>query len=165
MAKVLLVIAPNDYQDKEYGDTKQALESAGHTTVTTSTVEEAQGKFGGSAKADVLLKDAKQEDYDAVAFIGGPGCFQYFDNQTALSLAKDFFNANKLTCAICAAPIILANAGILEGKKATAYDGTELTKKGITYTGSDVEQDGLIITANGPMSASQFGETISKALS
>jgi protease I len=167
MSKILSVISPNDFQDKEYGDSKAALEIAGHEVITASAAGTAHGKFGAEVDVDVLLSDASADEYDAIMFIGGPGAFEYFDDPIALNLAQDFYNAGKLTTAICAAPSILANAGLLEGKTVTCWDGEAGTLKeaGANYTGGSVEVDGLIVTGNGPMSATAFGETIAKALS
>lgn len=166
MSKILIIIAAEGYQDHEYGAPKAILEAAGHETITCSTAEKAFGKFGDSTDVDVLLKDAKSDDYDAVAFIGGPGSFQYFDDPKAHELAKSFYDSNKLTCAICAAPGTLANAGLLEGKTATCWEGEgdHLREKGANYTGADVEKDGNLITASGPPAAEEFGQAIMDAL-
>ena len=166
MAKILSVISPEEYQDIEYDDSKKALEKNGHTVITSSTAPEAHGKYGGIQKTDVLLDDVNPEDYDAICFIGGPGCHDYFDDPVAHNLAKAFLNSNKLTTAICAAPSILANAGLLKGVNATCFSGQadNLKKRGANYIGSHVEQDSLIITADGPNSAKAFGEKIAEAL-
>ena len=84
----------------------------------------------------------------------------------ALSLAQKFFNANKVVGAICWAPVILARSGILARRKATCWDGAkdDLVKAGATYTGEKVTVDNTIITADGPESALDFGQTIVKAL-
>ena len=166
MAKILSVIAHQDFQDKEYGDSKAALEEAGYEVITASTTNVAHGSFDAEVEVDVMLSDVSSDDYDAIAFIGGAGCFEYFDDPTALNLAQDFYNAGKITAAICAAPSILANAGLIEGKKATCWEGESgnLKEKGGDYTGGNVEVDGLIITSDGPRSATKFGETIANSL-
>lgn len=167
MAKVLSIIAAEGYQDQEYEDSKKALEKRGHTVITASTVPEAHGKFDSTTKTDILLNEVKTEEYDAVAFIGGPGCSQYFNHPIAHNIAKSFYEAGKPTCAICAAPSILANAGLLKDKEATCYESEaqNLTNKGSIFTGKAVTIDGNIITANGPKAAKKFGKKIAKALS
>ena len=166
MARILSIIAPTDFQDKEYGDSKAALEKAGHTVMTASTELIAHGKFGAHVNVDFYLYDVNPNEFDAVMFIGGPGCFEYFDDPTVLKLARDFYKSGKLTTAICAAPSILANAGILKGKKATCWEGESdtLIAKGAEYTGKDIEVDGSVITGDGPMSATKFGKTIAEKL-
>jgi protease I len=72
----------------------------------------------------------------------------------------------KIVGAICIAPVTLANAGILTGKKATVFESEtkKLKDKGANCTRKNVERDGKTITANGPKAAKEFGETIAKAL-
>ena len=166
MSNILSIIAAKGYQDKEYGDSRTVLEQHGHTVATASTTEVAHGKFGGSVEADLLLTDVDPEDYDAIVFIGGPGCYQYYNDPIALDLARKFFESGKVTAAICSGPGILANAGVLKGKKATCWDGEaeRLKKSGATYTGEGVERDGIIVTGAGPADAADFGELIHEAL-
>jgi protease I len=134
--------------------------------VTASTVQEATGKFGSKANVDILLKDVAPEDYDAVLFVGGPGTFVYFEDPTAHSIARAFYEAGKPTCAICAAPGILAHAGLLKGKRVTSWPGVRelVEEKGGIHTQQPVEQEGTLITADGPSSAKAFGEKIAEAL-
>ena len=102
-----------------------------------------------------------------LAGVGGSGASVFFDDPTAHKIAKDFLDAGKLTTAICAAPSILANAGLLQNIRSTCFpsQADNLKEKGANYTGTPVEQDGLIITADGPNSATAFGEKIAEALS
>lgn len=167
MAKVLSIIAPNGFQDIEYSDSKLALEESGHDVTTASSQPHATGKLGLEVETDVLISEINPEEYDAIAFIGGPGIYDFFDNQDLQDMAKTFNENGKPTCAICAAPVILANAGLLMDKNVTSFEGEEgtLTAKGALYSGNDVEIDGNIITANGPSSAEKFGQAIADALS
>ncbi|MEM2638356.1 MAG: DJ-1/PfpI family protein, partial [Candidatus Hadarchaeales archaeon] len=91
----------------------------------------------------------------------------YFSNKHALSIAKEAFSAGKVVGAICIAPVILANAGILKGRRATVWDGDfvkMLEAGGAKYTGKNVEVDGKIVTANGPHAAREFGKKIAELL-
>jgi protease I len=166
MAKILSIIAPQDFQDQEYGDCKAVLEKKGHEVITASSQEQATGKSGATVQVDVLLKDINPEDYDAIALIGGKGCYQYFENSLLHEIAQKFVRTGKPTAAICAAPMILANAGLLQGKSSTCWEdeGQNLAAKGAVYTGSSTTVDGNIITANGPSAAKKFGKLIAKAL-
>ncbi|MDD5086856.1 MAG: DJ-1/PfpI family protein, partial [Candidatus Nanoarchaeia archaeon] len=78
-----------------------------------------------------------------------------------------FYESGKITAAICIAPVILANAGVLDGKKATVFPSgkDDIMVRGADYTGEQVTQDGKVITANGPAAARSFGEAIVKELS
>ena len=167
MAKVLMVIANSNFRDEELFHTKEEIESRGHETVIASnSLSEATGSLGGKIKPSILVKDVSFGQYDAIVFVGGSGSALYFDNSSALNLAREFYNDGKITSAICIAPSILANAGILKGKKVTCYvsEKENLESKGAVYTGNDVEVDGKIITANGPNSAHEFGKKIAEML-
>jgi protease I len=166
MAKALMIIAPSGYQDFEYGETRKVLEKKGHEVITSSTVAVAQGALGGETQIDVLFGEIDPQEYDAVIFVGGPGTAIYFQNSVAHKLAREFAESGKITAAICIAPVILANAGLLEGKKSTVFpSGAEdIMRKGALFTDSAIEIDGNIVTANGPKAARKFGKKIAKLL-
>lgn len=167
MEKVLMVIAPNNFRDEEYQKPKEVLENAGFQVVTSSKgVKVAKGMLGATVNVDLDLSKANVEDYVALIFVGGTGSSVYFNDQTALDLAKKAVQSNKVVGAICIAPSILVNAGTLVGKSATCYpsEAQNLKAKGANYTGQPVTVDGKIITANGPAAAKEFGEKIVEVL-
>lgn len=161
-----MVIAAKDFRDPEYYLPKKVLEDRGIKVVTASTSKTAKGAEGGIVNVDVLLKDANDKDYDAVAFIGGPGSYQLHDDPTAHKLAKDTINSGKMLGAICAAVGTIAKAGVLKGKKATCFSGVSdiIKANGANYTGEGVTIDGDIVTADGPKSAKAFGEVLANCL-
>jgi len=165
--KVVMIIASQKFRDEELAEPRAVLSEQGATvTLASSSLTEATGMLGAEAKADVLVEQVKTADYDAIVFVGGSGASEYFTDPKAHELCKSAVAEGKLLCAICIAPGTLANAGVLEGKRATIWKGTaELLKKsGATYTGKDVEIDGKIITAAGPEAAGSFGRAIADAL-
>lgn len=164
--KVLMVIAPVDFRDEEYFETRRVLEDVGNKiTVVNSTGQPSKSSFGKIVKPDKTIYEVSSKEFDAIVFVGGSGTKVYFDNQQALNLSREFNKNGKVIGAICIAPSILANAGILAGKKATCF-GSERENINATgiYTGKSVEQDGKIITANGPLAAKEFGKKIAEAL-
>ncbi|MFH1586641.1 MAG: DJ-1/PfpI family protein [Candidatus Diapherotrites archaeon] len=168
MKKAVFVVSQNMFRDEELFEAKEELDNAGiETKVASLTKETATGKLGGTVKPDLAINEISAKDFDAIVFVGGGGSTVYFGNQAALKLAREFFEKKKIVAAICIAPSILANAGILKGKKATVF-GTEhrnIEEKGATYTDERVTVDGKIITANGPAAAHEFGQKIVEALS
>jgi protease I len=112
-------------------------------------------------KPDVLISD-ERIDYDAIVFVGGGGASEYFHSPVAHALARNFYSHGKVTSAICIAPAILANAGLLKEKKATSFPSSEETLKsrGAVFTMDDVVVDGKIITGVGPEAAKRFGEKL-----
>jgi len=167
MGKVLMIIAPRNFRDEELFHTKEELESSGNSvTIASTTTDKATGMLGRTAKPDITINDVNVDDYDAVVFVGGTGSSIYFNNSKAHEIAITANKKRKLVGAICIAPSILANAGLLKGKKATSYPSEEsnLRLKGADYTGNPVEKDGNIITADGPGSARKFGRMIANSL-
>jgi protease I len=166
--KVLLIIAPQNFRDEELLHTKEELERVGaKTTIASTKTGEVRGMLGARVTPDIKLDQVKVDDYDVVVFVGGSGSAVYFDDKQAISIASEAFSKGKKVCAICIAPVILANAGVLKGKRATAFPDDSVPKiksKGATYTGKSVEVDGNIITANGPAAAREFGRTIAREL-
>ena len=166
--RVLMVIAPENFRDEELLHTKDELERAGvKTTIASSKTGEAKGKLGARVNVALKLDQVKVDDYDAVVFVGGSGSAIYFNDRRALSIASEAFKKGKKVCAICIASVILANAGVLKGKRATVWNGDYIEKiesKGAIYTGKPVEVDGNVITANGPQAAREFGRAIARAI-
>ncbi len=162
-----MVIAHEVFRDEEYAEPREVIERAGvEVIVASSALSEAKGRFGLTAKPDILVKDADIQDYDAVIFVGGGGSREYFEDESALKLARDADEQGKVIGAICIAPHILANAGLIEGKNVTMYrsEVEEVERKGANFTDKDVEVDGNIITARGPEAAADFGEEVVNAL-
>jgi len=91
---------------------------------------------------------------------------EYWDDPVAHAVAQEAVAQGKVLAAICIAPTTLAKAGVLQGKKATVFssEAEELKACGANYTGTSVERDGLIITADGPKAAVEFAEEITRAL-
>lgn len=164
--KVLMVIAPRDFRDEEFFETKEILERSNiDVTVANSTGQPSKSMFGKIVTPDKNFYDVDAKNFDAVVFVGGSGAAVYLNHKRALELAKEFYNSGKVVAAICIAPTILVNAGVLNGKKATSWpsERNNIINVG-NYTGKTVEQDGKIITGNGPPAAKEFGKRIVEAL-
>ncbi len=159
----LLVVAPADFQDRELSGVQEALSGAGADLTIASTVTtEVTGTNDVTVTPSVTLADADVAVYNAVIFIGGPGTEVLLENTDAHALARATLEGGKLLAAICMAPEILANAGLLDGKRATCWTGgvENLTASGAIVVDEPVVVDSNIITGNGPDAAPAFGETI-----
>lgn len=168
MAKrAVMLIAFKDFKDKELFETKQVLEEHGvDVRIASKTKGVATGMDGKTVEVNFDYREILPEDFDAIVFVGGGGASEYFNDDVALGLARDFHNKRKVVAAICIAPSILANAGLLNGREATAFssESSNLRAKGAIYTNEDVTVDKLIITGKGPHAAKQFGEKIAETL-
>lgn len=108
---------------------------------------------------DVTLDVALQDDYDMVVLPGGmPGAQHLREDLRILKLLKKMADAGKYTAAICAAPTVLAEAGILVGKKATSYPGflDKMALPDTQYLSDAVVKDGKVLTSRGPGTAMDF---------
>jgi len=120
MAKILMVVAPERFRDEELFLPKEEFEKAEHQTfIASSKIGVCTGSRGGSIIANLLLKDIHSDDYDAVVFVGGGGSKVFFNDLNAINIEKEMNDKGKIVSAICLAPVILANAGVLKGKNAT----------------------------------------------
>lgn len=165
--KALLIIAPENFRDEELFETKKVLEAAGiKTEVASSQTGVIKGMLGGTQEARKTLFEVNVSDYQAIVFVGGSGASVYFDDALALAIAEEAVRQGKVLAAICIAPSILANAGVLRGKKATAFPSEKenLMNKGADYTGEPVTVDDKIVTASGPAAARDFGWKIVELL-
>ena len=166
--KAVMIIAERNFRDEELLKPKEILEKRGvKVTVASTSLNVAKGMLGARVKPDILVKEIKVDDYDAIIFVGGSGASQYWNDPLAHNIAKEAVKKNKILCAICIAPVTLANAGVLSGKKATVWPSEKgkLEAKGASYTGNPVQVEGKIITAEGPQAAEEFGRSIVEALS
>ncbi len=163
-----MAVAPERFRDEELFVTRDELTRGGHQTDVASTRRgRCQGSRGGSVVATLTLAEARAEDYDAVVFVGGGGSRLLFADEDALRIARRAHEQGRVVAAICLAPVILANAGVLKGKKATVA-GTEaktIEGKGAQYTGPGVTVDGNVVTGNAPKASRLFGQAIDRLLS
>jgi protease I len=165
--RAVLITARQDFRDEELFETRRVLDAAGVETVIASTkIGPIRGMLGNIAEAAILVNQLRVDDYDAIIFVGGLGAAEYFDNLVALNIAREAAHKRKVLAAICIAPTILANAGVLNGVRATSFlsERERLQQAGAIYTGVPVERAGLIITSSGPMAAVLFGQAIADAL-
>jgi len=166
--KIAIIIAFRDFRDEEYFIPKEVLEKSG-AEITTVSAEKgiAVGLQGGEANVEIDFSELKVSDFDAIVFVGGPGASKYLDNETSYKIAEDAVFQGKVLAAICISPTILAKAGVLSGKKATVWSSPLdksaikiLKENGAIYQKEKVVVDGRIITADGPLSAKEFGEAV-----
>lgn len=163
--KRALFVLYQQFEEQEYGKPRMILEDKGVsiTVASSSSRSVLVGHRGMEVQMDINLKDVHVSDYDIIVFIGG---YAYNKNDPeAQRIAQEAVAEGKLLSAICIAPITLAKAGVINGKRVTASTGiSQLEEAGGIFTGNVVERDGLIITANGPYASQKFGEAIAAAL-
>lgn len=167
MATIVMIVPPEQFRDEELFETKNVLEEAGHTaTIASTTAQPCVGMLGGRVVPDLTLAEIQPEQYDAIVLVGGLGVKRFYHDSQVQRLARTMDADGKVVAAICLAPIVLANAGLLHGKRATVMAGEAATieRQGARYAGPGVVVDGRIITGDGPKSARRFGREIAMLL-
>jgi len=107
---------------------------------------------------DTALDRVLAEAFDLVVLPGGlPGADNLALDDRVLNLLRQQVAAGRFVGAICAAPVVLAKAGLLKGKRATCYPGMLNSVKEVTCTGNAIEKDGNVVTSRGPGTALDFG--------
>jgi 4-methyl-5(b-hydroxyethyl)-thiazole monophosphate biosynthesis len=128
---------------------------------------EIEGSRGLRIKVDKTVKDVKIEETDALILPGGsPGYLNLRKEERVKELLKKADEFGRIIAAICGAPTVLADAGVLAGKRCTVYPGLEgeLEKVGGKVSEDAVVRDGNIITSRGPGTAMPFAATVAEAL-
>ncbi len=108
---------------------------------------------------DCTLDVAMHENFDMVVLPGGmPGMTNLKEDPRIIPLLQKMAQDGKYTCAICAAPVVLAEAGLLKDKTATSYPGfvDAMNLPDTTFSNDPVVKDGKVITSRGPGTAMDF---------
>lgn len=121
------------------------------------------GAHGINLLADNIISQINHESFDALIIPGGPSAFTMKDDTNVINLVQQFYQTNKWIAAICAAPIILHNAGILNDKKYCSHPCVHEQLPSVD-TESRIIVDRPIITAAGPGVATEFALEIIRQL-
>lgn len=130
-----------------------------HVTVASLDGEIITASRGVRLQPDTDLGSALADDYDMVVLPGGAKGADHLEADDRIrALLVKMANSGKFTAAICAAPRVLANAGLLENRNVTSYPGAlEYNHvKGMHCSEEAVVQDGKVITSRGPGTAMDF---------
>lgn len=115
--------------------------------------------------ADTTLDIALQQTYDMVVLPGGqPGTNNLKADTRILALLSSMAKQDKYVAAICAAPSVLATAGLLDGKRATSFPGALNAFPKVQQNTAAVVEDGKFITSRGPGTAIDFALTLVERL-
>ena len=115
------------------------------------------GSHGIAFEADTTAASADWSAYDGIILPGGmPGTTNLKQNAFVRKAVQDYDRAGKLVAAICAAPTVLADCGVLQGRAATCYPGLEDQLAGAETSPDPVVIDGHIVTSRGVGTAIPF---------
>ena len=169
MTKTICILLAEGFEESEAIVPADLLKRLGVNVVFVSITNntEVTGTHGFKLIADTTISNVTTDNFDALMLPGGlPGTTNLRDNNNVISLVKKSDEDNKIITAICAAPIVLKDAGVADNKRITGYPTCEQfsQKHKFSFTGNDVEIDGKIITAKAMGKAHLFAFAIAKAL-
>lgn len=167
MSRVLVPLAPG-FEEIEAVTVVDLLRRAG-IEVQTAALDGPQvtGSHGITVTADVVLDAASVDDCDMIVLPGGmPGAEHLKNDARVIALLRRFAAAGRYTAAICAAPGVLAHAGLLDGRAATSFPGflDADSAPGIRLRDEPVVVDGKVVTSRGAGTAMLFGLALIEVL-
>jgi protease I len=166
--KKIMILATHGFEQVELEVPRDRLKEAGATVHIVSPEKgEIRGWYfkdwGKSVPVDRTLDQVSADDYDAIVLPGGqinPDLLRI--NQQALQIIRDFYNQNKVVAAVCHAPWLLIEAGLIKGRKATSYISikTDVINAGAHWEDSKVVTDQGIVTSRNPDDLEAFSAKI-----
>jgi 4-methyl-5(b-hydroxyethyl)-thiazole monophosphate biosynthesis len=142
------------------------LRRAGIQTVSAGLdAQPVRASRGTVLVPDTTLDEALKQDIDMVVLPGGqPGTNNLKADKRIIELVQRMTRQDKHVAAVCAAPSVLAAAGVLDGKQATSFPGALNDFPGVMQKQAAVVEDGQFITSRGPGTAMDFALTLVERL-
>jgi 4-methyl-5(b-hydroxyethyl)-thiazole monophosphate biosynthesis len=158
MTKRVLCLVADGVEELELVAPVDVLRRAGADVMLAAVGEDVRvtGRNNIRLHADRPLGEVSEETFDLLLIPGGAAVAKLREDGRAAVLARRFVQAGKPVAAICAGPLVLQDAGLLEGKRFTAHFSAANELPG-AQTGERVMEDGLIITSRGAGTALEFG--------
>lgn len=157
--KVAFLVAAKGTDDSELREPLRAVQEAGGETVLlgqkVGRVKTKSGDDLAAGEFDVrhTFSDFSSRDFDALVIPGGTiGSDKLRADEDAVTFVKGFFAEGKPVAAICHAPWVLVEAGVLEGRKLTSYHSlkTDVRNAGGKWVDEEVVVDRGLVTSRGP---------------
>ena len=169
---VAFIVAPEGVEQVELTEPWKAVQEAGGTPQLISPSAGKVQAFNHLDKADTFevdqpVSEAKVEDFDALVMPGGvanPDALR--QNKNAVAFVKSFLESGKPVAAICHAPWMLVEAGVLGGRTLTSWPSlqTDVRNAGGSWVDQEVVVDGNLITSRKPADLEAFNRTLVDAL-
>jgi len=170
--KKIAILATHGFEQSELEVPRDRLNQQGaQVDIVSPEKGEIKGwqmkDWGRSVRVDKTLDEAKPEDYDALVLPGGqinPDLLR--GNPKALSFIRAMFDQKKVIAAVCHAPWLLIETGIIKGRKATSYPSikTDMINAGARWEDSEVVTDQGIVTSRKPDDLEAFSAKITEEI-
>ncbi|GAB4485221.1 MAG: DJ-1/PfpI family protein [Thermodesulfovibrionales bacterium] len=165
MPKVVMLLA-DGFEEVEAIGIADVLRRAGIETVLAGLREgQVTGAHNVRVLPDAVIDSILPEEFDMLVLPGGqPGADNLNADPRVRALITEFSQRGRLLGAICAAPYVLAEAGVLTGLQATSYPSYKDRLGTADYRETSVVEHGNVMTSRGPGTALCFGLAIAKRL-
>ncbi len=167
MENKIAVHLAKDFEEIEAVGIIDTLRRAGLEVIVVSVTGEREvtGSHGIKITADQLFEEVQYSQVKMIVLPGGmPGAKNLKEHEGLRKRILELQKDGRPLAAICAAPMVLGDLGLLKGKTVTCFPGFEDQLTGARVTGSDVEKDGNIITGKGAGVAIHFALKIVETL-
>lgn len=164
--KSIIVMLAEGFEEIEALTVVDVMRRAGVTCLMCSiNGEEVTGGHGIKVLSDLTLNSPNLNSYDGIVLPGGmPGTLNLKNSIRVIELVKEYYSNGKIVASICAAPIILEEAGIIKGRKVTSYPDFKEKLGNSIYSEDIVVEDENVLTSRGPATALPFAFSILRKL-
>lgn len=166
--KRVAILVTTGFEEVEMTEPREALREEGASTHLISPAGDYveawdSDDWGEEYEVDRELSEVDPADYDALLLPGGQMNPDFLRiNEEAVQFVKHFFDAGKPVAAICHAPWLLIEAGVIKGRKATSYMSirTDMKNAGADWIDQEVVRDGNLVTSRNPDDIPAFNEAM-----
>jgi protease I len=170
--KKIAILATHGFEQSELEVPRDRLKQKGATVVVISPeAREIRGwemkDWGRPVKVDLSLDQARPDDYDAIVLPGGPINPDLLRiNDKALRFIRAIYDQKKVVAAVCHAPWLLIETGIIKDRKATSYKSikNDMINAGAKWEDSEVVTDQGVITSRQPADLEAFSRKIAEEI-
>ncbi len=150
--KILLILDDKTEDSEALYPYYRMQEEGWEVELAAMTKKTVHMKFHSVIDVEKAVADLCAADYDGLILPGGSAPEKLRQNPDVIRLTKEIFRAGKPVCAICHGPQILISAGVLAGKRMTAYPGVadDVKNVGALYEDAPVVVDGNLVTSRRP---------------
>jgi len=155
----VLIVSADGFEDSELLEPYKHLKERGvEVEVASLSKGKIVGKHGTEVEVNKSLEEVDPEEYGLLLLPGGKAPAVLRHNEKAREIARHFFECNKPVAAICHGPQILISAGLMKGRRATAYRSVipELKSAGAIVEDKEVVVDGNLVTSRQPSDIPAF---------